>query len=78
MSDRQLKIDCYIHRVLYMNINVTTNQKPVIYIQKIIKRNPNIILKESHQVRREDSKRETENYKNNQNTINKMATKAHT
>lgn len=61
-----------------MNVKVTTNQKPVIYIQKI-KRNPNIILKESHQVRREDSKkRGTENYKNNQNTINKMATKAHT
>lgn len=28
LSDHQPKIECYIHRVLYMNLMVTTNQKP--------------------------------------------------
>ena len=35
LSDHQLKIDYYIHRLLYMNLMVTTNQKPVKDIQEI-------------------------------------------
>lgn len=30
LSDHKLKVDCYIQKMLYMNITVTTNQKPVI------------------------------------------------
>ena len=29
LSDYQLKIDCYIHRLLYKSIMVVTNQKSI-------------------------------------------------
>lgn len=40
-------MDCYIHRMLYMNFMVTTNQIPIID-KKIKKRNTNITLRKSH------------------------------
>ena len=42
---------------VYMNLMETTNQKPIIDICQSRERNPNITLKRSHKVTREDSKR---------------------
>lgn len=30
LGDPELKMNCFIHRVLYMTLIVTTNQKPII------------------------------------------------
>ena len=34
LSDHQLNIDSYMHKILYTNLIITTNQKPVIYTHK--------------------------------------------
>lgn len=55
LSFFQLKIDFYIHRMLYVNLTVTTHTK--IYIvntQKKMKKEFNHYTKESHQTTRED------------------------
>ena len=61
-----------------MNLMITTNQKPIIDIQKIRALDPHItVTKESYRVSKERNKRgrkEQKNYKNNQKIINKMVT----
>lgn len=70
MSDHQPKIDCDMHRVFYMNLVVTTNQKPVIYTHKI-KRKESKNNTESYQAIREESKKtgRGKNYKSYQSTV---------
>ena len=34
INDHQLNIECYMQKMLYANLMVKTNKKPVIYIQK--------------------------------------------
>lgn len=54
LSDHQVKIDCYIHRVLYRNLKVTTNRNPITDTpRKESKHN----TKQSHQTTREQSKK---------------------
>jgi len=35
LGDHQLNIDCYMQKMLYTNLMVTTYEKPVIDMQKI-------------------------------------------
>ena len=37
LSDYELNIDYYIHKMLYMNLMVPTNQKPIIDTKKMNK-----------------------------------------
>lgn len=34
LSDHHPEVGCYMHRMLHINVKVTVNQKPVIYMQK--------------------------------------------
>ena len=36
LSNHQLKIDCYLHTMLYINLMVTINQKPITEREKQI------------------------------------------
>ena len=74
VSDHQLSTDCYMHKILYTNLRVTANQKPVTDMQRIKRKESKYITKESKIITREDSKKGTENnYKNTDKTSNKMA-----
>lgn len=56
-------IDCYIHRLLYIKLIVTTNQKPITHTQKRKKKKHKHYTKESHRITGENEKKEgTENY----------------
>ena len=57
LSDHQLKIDYYMHRLLYMNFMVTTNQKHITDTQKIKRKKYKHNTKESHQITVEENKR---------------------
>ena len=52
-SDYRLKIDCYIHRLLFVNLTVTTNQKPI--VDTFFKKGKEI--QAYHQITREGNKR---------------------
>ena len=65
LSNHQLNIDCYMQKMLYTNVMVTTNQKTVTELQKI-KRNPNISQKKKAR------ERTVKKYKNGHYTSNKM------
>ena len=65
----QLKIDCYRHRMIYINLIVTTNQKSAKVQKNKEKRKP-----ANH--KRREKKGTQENYKNNQKAINKIHTVA--
>ena len=43
----QLNIDCYMHKLLYISLVVTTNKKLVIDMQKKKERNLTILLKKA-------------------------------
>ena len=64
-----------------MNLMVTTNQKPIFDTQKIKSKESKHITKQSHQCTGEENKRGRKEQKrttrNNQKTINKMATSTH-
>lgn len=65
LHNHQSNIDCYICR---------KQLKPIIYTQKIKRKESNITLKKiNHKQREQERKKGTENYKDNQRTINKMA-----
>ena len=67
LSDYQLNIDYYMCKMLYINLIVTTNQKPVIYMQKI-ERNLSISQKKT-------SKRENSKTRKKQRRVIKTTTK---
>ena len=56
LSDHQVKIDCYIQKLLYKNFTGTTSQKPTIHPQKL-KRKEYKHNKKSHQITSEERKR---------------------
>ena len=58
--NHQLNIDCCMHKMLDTDLMVTTNRKPVIYMQKIKRKKSKYITKESQQTMREESKRRKE------------------
>ena len=75
LRDQQLKTIMYIKRDFCIKLH--GNHKPKIYdryTHKEEKKNPNAILKMSHQITREENKkgRQKKTYKNNPKTINKM------
>ena len=47
-SNHKLNIDCYMRKMLYTNLMVTTNKKPVIGMQSKRQRNPSISLKKGN------------------------------
>ena len=59
-SNHQPYIDTYTHKMLYMNLMVTTSQKFLIHLQKISRKECKHITTESHQTAREESKKREE------------------
>ena len=47
-SNHHPYIDCYKQRMLYIKLMVTTSQKPVIDMQKIMRKESKHIIKESY------------------------------
>lgn len=60
LSDHQLKINFYIHRLLDSNLKVTKSKKPITDTQKIRRKEYKINTKGSHQITREQNKRRKE------------------
>lgn len=58
LSDHQFTIDCYIHRLLSMSLNITTNPKSMINTQKIKKKESKHNTTQSHQTTRKQKNRE--------------------
>ena len=56
----QLKIDCYIYRLLYVRLMVKIKQKPIVDTQKIMRKESKHNTIESHQSTREEGKRRKE------------------
>ena len=75
LRDHQLNIDCYIHRLLYMNLMVITNQKPIINTQKIKRKETKHNIKESHQTTREENKRRRKEQRKTTKTHRKKVSK---
>ena len=50
LNNHQLNIVCYMQKMLYMNLMVVTNQKPVINIQTTKIRNVSISLKKTRKL----------------------------
>ena len=60
LSDHPIKIDCYVHRLLNMNLMVTTNQETMIDRHTQKRKGSKHNTKESHQITMEDKKRRKE------------------
>ena len=60
LKDQQLKIVLLIYRLLYQNLMITTNQKFVIDTHMKKKKESKYNAKVSHQITREEYKRERE------------------
>ena len=65
LSNHQLKIDCHKHSLLYMNLMVTTNQKPIIDIPK--KGKERKLLKKVINVQKKRAREKERNRKEPQN-----------
>ena len=55
LSDHQFNIHSYMHKMLYTNLMISTNQKLLIDMQKIKSKESKYITKESQQIMREES-----------------------
>ena len=64
LRDHQLNIDCYLQKMLYTNLIVTTNQKPIIDMQQIKMKKLKYIAQERQQKVKESKKGLEKNYKN--------------
>lgn len=74
LSDYQLHIDCYILRMLYMNLMVTKNPKPIRNTQNIKRKKAKYNIIESHQSQGRETREEERNRKELQKQeMNKMA-----
>ena len=56
LSNQQLNIDGYMSKMLYTNLMVTTNQKPVTDMQNIKRKESKSITKESQIIMREQER----------------------
>ena len=56
LRDHQFNIDCYLHRLLYMNLVVITNHVFVINTQIIKRKEPKHNTKDSHEIAREEER----------------------
>ena len=57
LEDHQFKTSRHNYRLIYMNLIVTTNQKPTIDTQKTKRKEPEFDTKENHQTTRKEAKR---------------------
>ena len=73
LNDLQLNIDCYMQKTLYSNLMITTNQKPLINIQRIKRKKSKHITKENQKSWEKDKKGPEKVFRNNHKTSNKMA-----
>ena len=71
LSDHELNIDCYMHKMLHINLMSTTNQNLVIYMQKIEKGIH--VYHQRKPTNYERTREGAENYENNHKTSYKMA-----
>ena len=53
-------IDRYIEKMLYPNLNVNTNQKPVVHTERLKKNESKYITKESKLIMRKENKKNKE------------------
>ena len=58
-----------MQKMLFTNLMVTTNQKPVIDMQKIKRKESKYITKEGQQIMRQESKRRKEQERTTKTTI---------
>lgn len=70
LGNHQLSIDCYMHKMLHVNLMVTTSQKPLIVTQKIEK-GPSIVLKQATEPRGKEA-REEKNRRNTKTTVKQV------
>lgn len=67
LSDHQLNADCYMQKMLYTNLMVTTNQTALVDMKRIQRKESKyIVMKE-----RKRGKDREKNYKTHQETSNK-------
>lgn len=73
-SNHQLNIHSYMHKMLYMNLMVTTKQKPAIDTQKIDKGMEAYLKRKplNHEEGEQEKKATKKNYKNSHKTSNEM------
>ena len=57
-------IDCYKQKMLYTNLLVTINQKPVIDMERIKRKEAKYIIKKASEPWKKQKKRSEKNYKN--------------
>lgn len=57
LSCYPLKIDCYIHGMLHVNLRVTTKQKFIVNTQKKVRKQPKHSTKEGHHTTKEEKKK---------------------
>lgn len=57
LSCYQLEVDHYKYSLLHVSCIVTTKQKPIVGIQKIIRKESKHTRKEAHQITKEEHKR---------------------
>ena len=67
LSGHQLNINCYMQKMLYTNLMVTANHKPVIDMQKIKRNESKCITKGSQQTMKESKGRIREELQKTQN-----------
>ena len=72
MQPSTIKMECYMHKMLYINVMVTTNQKPVIDMEKIKRKESKYITKESQQTMREESRRRKEHRRTTKTIIKQV------
>ena len=56
LNGHQLNVDCYVQKRVCTNLMVTTNQKPLINMQRIKGKKSKYITKENQQTRKKDKK----------------------
>ena len=69
-----INLDCYMRKILYINLMVTTNKKPVIDMQKNKEKGIQVYHEESQEIMwaKINRRKKQKNYKNNHKTSNKM------
>ena len=75
LSEDQLKILCFIYRLLYMNLIVTTKPKSIIRTQKVMTKKSKDNSKENHQTQSEETKRKRNEQRGTTKITRKRLTK---
>ena len=67
LNNHQLNTDCYMQKMLHTSLMGTTNQKPLIDMQRIKRKKYKYIITETHQTmkKRKIRKKTDKNFRNN-------------